>query len=206
LDERHSVASVAPKCIAVALIVAGCGVHDNRSPVAPSYTLSGTISGACVGVDGVYVNVKNAGTTIDLNTATDLSGNFVFQGLPAGTYTVTPSIPSHDCTFSPPFVSLTIATSVASVDFTAAEDFCSISGTVSGAVSAGVEVVMTASVAEPFGTTTDASGNYFAQVPCGFDYTVSPLKVGSAFTPASREVANLSGSVTGQDFVATINP
>ncbi|MGD0785937.1 MAG: hypothetical protein ABR969_09000, partial [Sedimentisphaerales bacterium] len=50
--------------------------------------------------------------------------------------------------------------------------------------------------------TTDASGNYTAQVPAGFYGTVTPAKVGYTFTSANRTYSNLSSSFTNQNYTA----
>ncbi|MFZ0033356.1 MAG: hypothetical protein WAK60_00015, partial [Sedimentisphaerales bacterium] len=50
--------------------------------------------------------------------------------------------------------------------------------------------------------TTDASGNYTAQVPAGFYGTVTPAKAGYTFTPANMTYNNLSANQTGQNYTA----
>jgi peptidoglycan/xylan/chitin deacetylase (PgdA/CDA1 family) len=48
----------------------------------------------------------------------------------------------------------------------------------------------------------DASGNYTISVRSGSSGTVTPSKLGSAFTPSSRTYSNVSGNLTGQNYTA----
>ena len=55
----------------------------------------------------------------------------------------------------------------------------------------------------PGSPTTNASGGYIAVVPSGWGGTVTPVRSGYAFTPASITYANVSADSAGQDFAAT---
>jgi hypothetical protein len=59
----------------------------------PTYRISGTISGTGASDATVTLNGSNVGSA-----ATDLGGSYSFSGLPAGTYTLSASLPGH--TFS----------------------------------------------------------------------------------------------------------
>ncbi len=74
--------------------------------VAPTYSISGTVSGAWV--SGVTIALSGAGSAM---TSTDASGNYSFPGLTAGSYTVSPSLNGYS--FSP--TSLNVALSTANV-------------------------------------------------------------------------------------------
>ncbi len=48
----------------------------------------------------------------------------------------------------------------------------------------------------------DASGNYTITVPSGWSGTVTPVKLGYTFTPASRNHTNVAADLPGQNFTA----
>ncbi len=77
----------------------------------------------------------------------------------------------------------------------------SLSGTVSGAVQAGVSVIL--SGASTATTVTDASGNYSFGGLTNGNYTVTPSLAGYAFAPASRSVTVNGASLNAQNFTAT---
>jgi len=80
----------------------------------------------------------------------------------------------------------------------------SISGTVSGAIAAGVTVNLTGVSSAT--VTTDASGNYsFSNLSNG-SYTVTPSHAGYVFTPANQSVTVSNGSVPAQNFMSTAVP
>ena len=92
--------------LAIVEILASAG------PPPPTYTISGTVSGAVV--SGVTVNLT--GTSSGTAT-TDGSGNFTFAGLNNGSYTVTPS--KAGFTFTPTSLPATVNNaSVPSINFT----------------------------------------------------------------------------------------
>jgi len=162
-----------------------------------TYAISGTVSGAVQA--GVTMMLSGIVAT---STTTDSSGNYIFSGLGNGTYTVTPNKSRY--AFNPPNILVTINNgNQAEQNFTATAVTYSISGTVSGAVQAGV--TMTLSVAGSATTTTDASGNYaFNELENG-TYTVMPSKEGYAFTPESREVVVSGEDVDRVDFVSSVS-
>lgn len=53
-------------------------------------------------------------------------------------------------------------------------------------------------------TAADGTGNYAFTVSSGWNGTVTPVKPGYRFTPASRTYAGQSASVTGQNFTAAL--
>jgi hypothetical protein len=90
------------------------GVNFTATAVAPTYTISGTITPASSGAGSVVTLNGAAGAT----TAADAAGNYSFTGLANSAYTVTPS--SQTATFSPISQPVTISNSkVSGVDFTA---------------------------------------------------------------------------------------
>lgn len=80
----------------------------------------------------------------------------------------------------------------------------SISGTVSGAVAAGV--TMTLSGAGSGTTTTAADGTYTFSGRANGSYTVTPSKAGYTFSPASAAVTVSGGNVTGVNFTSSAVP
>lgn len=92
---------------------------------APTYTLSGQITGPYV--EGITVTLSGAGSA---TTTTNTSGYYSFANLPAGTYTVTPSLAGYTYSPSAPAVAVTAN---ATQNFTASSAIASysISGTVS---------------------------------------------------------------------------
>ena len=77
----------------------------------------------------------------------------------------------------------------------------SISGTVSGAIQAGVTITLTGS--STGSTPTDASGNYSFTGLSNGSYTVTPSKTGYTFSPTSIAVTISGADQTGKNFTAT---
>ncbi len=77
----------------------------------------------------------------------------------------------------------------------------SISGTVSGAVKAGVAIALTG--ASTASATSGADGAYSLTGLANGSYTVTPTLTGYAFSPASHSVTIADAAVTGKDFVAS---
>ena len=111
----HSGYSFNPSSQAVTLNGANVtGVNFTATAVAPTFTISGTISPASIAAGSTVTLSGAAGAT----TTADASGNYSFTGISNGTFTVTPS--SQTATFSPTSQPVTISnTSVTGVNFTA---------------------------------------------------------------------------------------
>jgi hypothetical protein len=108
--------------------VSGANVTGQNftSSAAPTYTLSGAVTGPWV--ENVTVSL---GGDASATTHTNSSGAYSFQGLYAGSYTVAPSLAGYTYTPSGPTVTITAAD--ATQNFTASADVASysVSGTVS---------------------------------------------------------------------------
>ena len=90
------------------------GVNFTAAIAPPTYGLAGTISPANVGA-GATVTISGP---VSASTSVNASGYYSFGGLPAGTYTVTPT--SSTATFSPASQGITITNaSQTTVNFTA---------------------------------------------------------------------------------------
>ncbi|WP_446744406.1 DUF4082 domain-containing protein [Silvibacterium acidisoli] len=156
-----------------------------------TYSLSGNISG--YGGGGATLQLNGAESLTDI---ADTSGNYSFDGLVDGTYTVVPSNPG--VTFTPSSQSVTINNAVAtSVNFTAVvTNPMSISGTITGG--AGASVMLDGSVSAT--TTADASGNYAFNGLLSGSYTVTPILSGTIFTPGTQSVTLSGNNATGVNF------
>ena len=77
-----------------------------------------------------------------------------------------------------------------------------ISGSVKTAAGVGVQGVSMGGFPVWPPPTTDVNGNYSANVYCGSDVTITPMKDGYSFTPTSRSYTALNTSQTNQNFTA----
>jgi hypothetical protein len=161
-----------------------------------SFTISGTIAPASLG-SGSQVALSQSGTTLATVIA-DGSGNFAFNNVPNGAYTVTPS--KSGVSFSPLSTNVSVSgANVTGVNFNATSQTWSLSGNVSPALS-GVNVALTGQ--SNANTTTDSLGNYsFAGLANG-TYTLTPTAAGYVFSPAARTVIVSGANVSGVNFTA----
>jgi hypothetical protein len=178
------------------LVIIGCGSSD--TPV-PTYTISGTVTGDT----GVTINLTGAATA---TTTTDAGGAFSFTGRANGTYTVTPVKKSY--TFTPTSLAVNVSgANVTGTNFVATANLAmtyGISGTVSGAVQAGV--TMTLSGANTGSVATGVDGTYTISGLVPGNYTVTPSKTGNTFTPSSTAVTIAAANSPGNNFVAAAIP
>jgi len=107
-------------------------VLPTTAPPPPTYSISGTVSGAVL--SGVTINLTGTSTGA---VTTDGSGNYSFAGLSNGTYTVTPTKTGY--TFTPANLSVTVSNAnVSGQSLTSvAVPTYSISGAVSGSITSG---------------------------------------------------------------------
>jgi len=154
----------------------------------PTHSLSGTISGS--GGSGATVALSG---TASATTTADASGNFTFNNLVDGTYTVTPSYSGY--TFTPANRSASLnGSNVVGVNFSSVLITYSISGTISGAGGNGATVRLSGAAAAT--TTASASGTYSFSGLANGAYTVTPSKTGFTFTPSSQSVTVSNGNGT----------
>ena len=163
-----------------------------------SGVISGTISPAAGG-SGVTVSLSGAESA---TAVADANGNYMFSGLPDGSYTVTPSLGGY--TFSPVSQAVTMnGTNQTGVNFTAQTtgSTWSVSGNIGPAGSGGGATV-TLSGSASGSTVADVNGNYtFAGVVNG-SYTVTPSKSGYTFSPVNQAVNINGANQTGVNFTA----
>ena len=158
-----------------------------------TYPVSGSISGA--GGAGATVSLTGPET---LSIAADSSGNFAFDGLVNGTYTVTPS--RSGAAFLPASRNVVVNNGGASgVNFTATvANPLSISGTITNGAGSTVELSGAASAT----VTADSSGNYSFTGLLGGAYAVIPSAPNEIFTPGSQSVTLTNSNATGINFTA----
>ena len=177
------------------------GLDFSATAPGTTYSISGTIQTAGgAGLTGVTV-------TAGFHSAiTGVGGTYTIPGVPAGTYTVTPSLSGY--TFSPATISVTVGPNATGINFTASGAPPSTVFTLSGQILIGGTALAGATVtAGIYGATTDAMGNFsILNVPPG-TYTLSPFKAMYSFTPATRVVTVTTANVSGLDFSASLtNP
>jgi Domain of unknown function (DUF4082)/Bacterial Ig domain len=160
---------------------------------ATTHSIGGIITGA--GAAGATVALSGKATA---TTKADSFGNYSFNGLVDGTYTVTPSQSGN--VFSPGSQTVTVSGAHnLSVNFTTGPP----TYVVAGAISGGVGITVSLSGPTTATTTADASGNYsFPAVPNG-TYTITPSGVGFAVSPTSQNVTVNGASVGSVNFTAT---
>jgi hypothetical protein len=168
------------------------GAHNlavNFATSQPTFVVSGTISGGSGGI-----TVSLTGTT-SATVATDAGGNFSFPAVPNGSYTVTPT--GSGFAISPTSQGVTVnGANVSAVNFTATALTYSITGTISGGAGATVNLLGAVNTT----TTADSSGNYsFVGITNG-SYTITPVKSGLVFTPATLTAVVTGANVLGANF------
>ena len=187
--------SYTPASKAVTVSGANVSAANFTSTTAPTYSISGAISGA--GGPGATVNLTGAKTA---STTADTGGNYSFTGLANGSYTVTPSKSGYS--YTPASKAVTVnGGSVAAVTFTSTAVTYGISGTISGAGGPGATVNLTG--AKAASTTADTGGNYSFTGLANGSYTVTPSKSGYSYAPASKAVTVNGASVAAVTFTST---
>ena len=154
----------------------------------------------------IFGNAGVAGATLSYTDGTpksvvsDANGNYSIVVPTGWSGTVTPSKTSY--TFSP--TNRTYASVAA--DQTAQNYVATfITFTISG--SAGIAgVTLTHTNGTPQFSTADGSGNYSITVPLDWSGTVTPHKIGYAFTPGSKTYGNVQSNQTGQNCTAQVCP
>jgi hypothetical protein len=208
---HRSPAPLASLLALACLALAGCGggtVHPSASGGGTNSTTGNsngaayTISGAVSGAANVTVKLSGSATS---STSTDTSGTYSFAALGNGTYTITPSETGY--VFSPASRAASVSdASLSSVGFAATPSNAltyRISGTVSGAIAAGV--IITLNGVNVGSATTDLDGNYnFSGLVSG-TYTVSASLQGFSFT---RAVIVTLGTVdsASNNFTSMVSP
>jgi len=176
------------------------GVDFSATAIPQSYSISGTVKkDGTSPLANVTMTLTPGGTT----ATTNASGVYTFNGVSAGSYTVTPSLANYN--FTPTSKPVNVSNSnVTGVDFsaTAIPQTHSVSGTVKQDGTSPLANVSMKLTPSNVTVTTNASGVFtFTGVAAG-SYTVTPTLNGYTFTPASKSVNVSSADVTGVDFSA----
>jgi hypothetical protein len=166
------------------------------SGVAPTWTLSGSITPANLGT-GATVTLGGASSA---TTTADSNGNYSFTGLANGSYTVTPT--KSGISFSPANQPVTInGANQSGINFTAQTVTYTISGNISPA-SLGTGAMVTLGGASSETTTADSNGNYSFTGLANGSYTVTPTKSGISFSPANKPVTINGANQSAVNFTA----
>jgi hypothetical protein len=178
--------------IIMLMTVIGCGHKDASS------SISGDVTGNVTA--NVLINLTG---DITSSTTTDAGGNFSFGSMENGYYTVTPYLDGY--TFSPASNAVTVSgASVTGANFISTFTGYSVSGNVTGAVTANVTIAGSGSSLSG-NVTTASDGSYsFPGVTVNGSYNVKPSLKGYKFTPYYRNVTVNSASVTGINFVSSL--
>lgn len=162
---------------------------------APTYSISGAVSGLGA---GVTIGLSPGGAS----TTTNASGGFTFAGLANGSYTVTPMYPGY--TFTPASALAVVNGADVSVPLFVATANPAPTHSISGTASAGATLNLSGSAIA--NTTAAVDGTYsFPNVANG-NYTITPTLTGFTFTPTSQAVVVNGADVSVPAFTATANP
>ncbi len=161
-------------------------------------TVSGFIAGPDgAGLDGVTVELSGDATY----SAVTAAGNFVFNEVVQGDYTLRSVIDNH--IVEP----LSLEVSVDKIDITglifSIRPMPSVSGVIAGVSGAGITVELRGETIR--NVTTEADGSYLFKYVAAGDYTVTPYCPGYLFEPSIADITVAQDDVTA-DFVSTMAP
>ncbi|WP_263357909.1 DUF4082 domain-containing protein [Acidicapsa ligni] len=160
-----------------------------------TYSISGNIGG----IGGPGATVVLSGPE-NLTLSADSSGNYNFDGVVNGSYSVSVSNPG--VSFSPSSQTVNVSFgAVTGVNFVATvANPLTISGSISGG--AGATVNLAGATTET--ATADGSGNYSFPGLLSGSYTVTPDEAGYIFMPSTQSVNLSGGSAAGVNFTGQI--
>ncbi|MBA2702609.1 MAG: SBBP repeat-containing protein [Blastocatellia bacterium] len=173
------------------------------------YDIQGQVTSSTVPGLGIFDVTVTLSGSASASMVTDANGNFSFQDLLPGNYTVTPSKPGF--TFNPANLTFTnLSADQLSANFTTASaTFFTVSGRVADAGNTGIANVLISTLVTPLrgsrtqSTQTDANGNYsIPNLQAGANYSFLVLKPVLSFTPQNPTLNNLSSNQT-LNFLAT---
>lgn len=162
--------------------------------------VSGTVSGDVA--NGVTIHLSGASTASTITAG----GGYRFEGLIPGDYILTPELAGY--TFDPLSIAINfsgVATTANNFVATVNANTASISGTVSGDISANVPITLSyLAGADLSSTITDINGDYsFNGLVKGSDYQVTASRTDYTFAPPSIDILNLQSDTSTNNFTAT---
>jgi photosystem II stability/assembly factor-like uncharacterized protein len=169
-----------------------------QTPPPATYSISGRVTdGAGASILGATITLAGSRSAV-IQTSAD--GSYSFNGLPVGSYTVTPGSNSHS--FNPPTVAFNNLSGNQTANFVGTPALFNISGRVRDASGNGINGATVALSGSRSATTqTDANGGYsFAQLVAGGNYTVTPSINNLLFSPVNASFNNLRAAQVA-DFV-----
>lgn len=177
-----------------------CGCGDARR----TFTLSGAVTGAGAPLSNVTIQY-----TVDCEcfiVITDANGNYSLTA-PEGARVTISVMASSGAQVTPPGYAITdVRQDATGLNFVIAQQpgIFTVTGAVSGLPSnVGVTVNYTVN-GVPQTTVTDAAGAFAFTAPAGASITVTPAaQSGFDVSPASHQIASLTGNVAGQNFAFT---
>jgi hypothetical protein len=172
-------------------------MSDTANFSAATYSVSGKVISGRKALTGVTLALGGDSSSV---TTTDRKGNYTFEGLSSGTYTVTPD--STKYTFSPNSMTVTVSSAdITGQDFTGETiPTYTISGKVTSGRKALAGVAVTLGGVSNSVTTTDRKGNYTFNGLVSGTYTITPAMTGYTFSPVSKTVTVSSTNVSNQNF------
>jgi streptogramin lyase len=185
--------------IEVKVVGADVGGLAFRS-TATHHAIRGTVTGAVKA--GVELQLSGASAATATSAA---DGTYAFPAVVDGSYEVRPGLAGHG--FSPGArVVILAGADMAGQDFVSSVrtgTLHTISGAVSGAVTAGVTVTLRPDVGATVTTVTSGSGTFTFAGLADDTYTITPTLTGFAFSPRSQSVTLQGADALPQLFTAT---
>jgi len=189
-------------------LLTGCGGSSGGGKASaessPVFTISGKVSGENHSVVSIALSGANSGTT-----KTDDNGNYSFDDLTDGSYTLAPSGPFWYI-YTPTSQAVTInganAKGINFTSYAANNGFkYSISGFINVDGMAKQGVIITLSGTNSGTAATDDSGYYSFPGLINGGYTLTPSTTKYTFTPTSKSVTVNGVNATANNFTATSN-
>lgn len=174
----------------------GLGGYVVEFEPARTFQISGRVAnGQGYAIPSVSILRTGSNTPVQTNTA----GYYTFFGVPAGSYTLTPS--KAEYSFTPASRSVTINTSnIANQNFLG-KTGVSVSGRVSTIAGAAIPGVVVSRTGGANPVTTNSAGYYtFIGVQPGTT-TITPAKSGVRFTPTSKTITVAGSDISGENFI-----
>jgi hypothetical protein len=186
--------TLSPTSQSVTVSGANVSVPAFTATAIPTYTISGSISGA----GGETVALSGAASA---STAAGSAGAYSFAGLANGSYTVTPTQSGY--TFTPTSENITLSGANATVPtFAATAVGYSITGTITpSTLGSGVAVNLSGTAQAT--TTATSSGTFTFTGLANGSYTLTPTSSSASFSPTSENLTVNGGNATAPTFTAT---